>query len=204
MASPAPASAEIPASVAVPAGIPPAAALYRPTLVREARRTWGLDAPLGAMAGQIHQESRWRTDARSRFASGLAQFTPGTASDMQRVKDLRELCGDPAGCPTDPRWAIRALVRYDLDLWTQMSFAAGDERLAMALVGYNGGASWVRRERLDCLGPGGVESGCDGALWFGNVELRCLRADWACKESREYPRLILFRWRPLYQGWISN
>ncbi|MBP6897390.1 MAG: transglycosylase SLT domain-containing protein [Pseudacidovorax sp.] len=61
--------------------IPRDAERYQLTLKREAQRTWGLDAPVATFAAQVHQESRWRADARSPVgAQGLAQFMPSTAS----------------------------------------------------------------------------------------------------------------------------
>ena len=61
------------------AQVPPEAHRYRLTLVREAQRAWGLDAPVAALAAQVHQESGWRPDAVSRVgARGLAQFMPAT------------------------------------------------------------------------------------------------------------------------------
>lgn len=60
--------------------IPTAAEQYRRTLVRSAHAEWGLSAPIATFAAQVHQESRWRADARSPVgAQGLAQFMPGTA-----------------------------------------------------------------------------------------------------------------------------
>lgn len=47
----------------------------------------------------------------------------------------------------------------------------------------------------------GTHCGCDSTRWFGNVENICLRASWACRENREYPKRILYRHAPLYQAW---
>ncbi len=43
------------------AQVPPEAHRYRLTLVREAQRAWGLDAPVAALAAQVHQESGWQS-----------------------------------------------------------------------------------------------------------------------------------------------
>ncbi len=51
---------------------------YKPYLQQQARIVWGFDAPVMLFAAQIHQESAWRPDARSKDACGLTQFTPDT------------------------------------------------------------------------------------------------------------------------------
>jgi len=189
--------------------IPREASKWAPTLKAEVRRVYGLDQDLAPFFGQVHQESRWRSSAASRYASGMAQFTPGTARDMQRSKEMRDLCGDPAGCPTDPRWALRGLVRFDHDLWVPLAAVKrAKERLAFTLVGYNGGSGWVQKERAKCAADHGSlwvpGSGCDKDRWFGHVSRYCVRAEWACKESRQYPEIILNRWSPLYAAWLAR
>jgi hypothetical protein len=196
----------------VPKGIPKEAAQYRRAIIREAGYYWGLSAPTTTFFAQVHQESRFRAEARSRFAAGLAQFTPQTAAGMQaQYPDLRVLCGEGGGCALDPGWAIRAMVLYDRGLWRGRAFAAGDERLAFMLADYNGGAGWVNRERAACLAapPAGAPGGCDSTRYFRNVQSFCgksvpSRAEWACKENTRYPSVIMFSWRPLYDRWLSN
>ncbi len=180
------------AADAIPAG----AAQWRRTVVREVRAYWGILEPVATFAGQIHQESGWRPDARSAYAAGLGQQTPGTVTWLGQL--FREDLG--GGNALDPRWSIRALVLYDRKLHRDLvpSTMAGDERWAFALAGYNGGAGWIKKEQRLA-----AEAGRDPARWFGHVEAFCKRAVWACKENRDYPRKILFRWRPLYSraGW---
>lgn len=191
--------------------IPREAAKFAPTLTAEIRRVWGLEADRSVFFGQVHQESRWNASARSRFASGLGQFTPGTAEGMQRSREMKDLCGDPAGCPTDPRWALRALVLYDRSLWLGRAFAEGVERLALMLADYNGGAGWINRERAVCfaLPPEGRPRGCNSKKYFWNIELQCGkskpgRAAWACAENTHYPYVIIYRWAPLYAEWLKH
>ncbi|MCO1337238.1 hypothetical protein MO867_23240, partial [Microbulbifer sp. OS29] len=47
------------------AEIPGASQTYKRTLIRAAHAHWGLDAPIATLAAQVHQESRWKVDARS-------------------------------------------------------------------------------------------------------------------------------------------
>lgn len=181
--------------------VAPEAARYRRQLVGEWRRVWGLWADPAVAFGQIHQESRFRPDARSKYAAGLAQFTPPTAADMQRwyPAELREDCAASGGCPLSPGWALRALVLYDRRLWLAGDYADGEDRWAFTLAAYNGGAGWIARERRAA-----AHGSVDPARWWGHVETVCLRASWACLENREYPRRILRRWAPLYRDWLRR
>lgn len=184
------------------APIPAEARRWRATLIREIHYSWGLAQAPAPFFGQVHQESEWKPSVRSRFASGLTQFTPNTARDMQGSPRLKLLCKSAAGCPMSPAWALRAMVMYDRDIWVgeDAHFSSAQERLAATLVGYNGGQSWVRRERAACA----AARGCDPTRWFGHVEKHCLRAEWACKESRHYPSAILFTWAPQYAAWLRR
>lgn len=154
-------------------------------------------APVPLFAAQIHQESGWRVDARSPYAGGLAQFTAGTAADMARW--YPEL--GPADA-YDPRWALRALVRYDHRLYTSIADTASDcDRWAMTLSAYNGGPGWLTRDRALCRHV----SGCDPSRWWGQVAGQTQRAAWARAENRAYPDRIVHRWQPLYlaAGWTG-
>lgn len=144
------------------------------------------------MAAQIHQESAWRPEVCSPYACGLTQFTPATA------EWIGELYGIELG-PTDrfdPRWAIRAMVRYDRHLWERISAATECDRWAMVLSSYNGGFGYLRRDIHLA-----ASKGMDTSRWFGNVELHSTRARWAFEENRAYPRRILLTHQPRYELW---
>ncbi len=183
-------------------GIPRDALKWRSALLRDVRYYWGVDRSPAVFFAQLHQESRWRETARSGVgALGIGQFMPGTAAMMQRGynQEFKELCREAGGCPLDGRWAIRATVLFDRDLWRQFPFTPIEkERFAFTLAGYNSGPGWVRRERTRC---GGLD-GCRTDLWFENVERVCLRAESSCRETREYAHVILLRWTPLYERWL--
>jgi soluble lytic murein transglycosylase-like protein len=171
--------------------IPRAAQQYHRPLVANARAVWGLNAPVATFAGQIHQESGWRPDARSPYAGGLAQFTPSTAEWIGGVfPDLAERQ------PFNPGWALRALVRYDRYLWERNPASSACDRMAFALAAYNGGEGWLRREQRIAQAAGAAPD-----RWFGAVALRCARAEWACAENRAYPAVILMRHQRLYAAW---
>ncbi|UZR27445.1 transglycosylase SLT domain-containing protein [Methylococcus mesophilus] len=186
----------IPEPVQAADAIPHAAARYRGDLTRNARLIWGLEAPVATLAGQIHQESAWRATAQSKYAAGLAQFTPDTA---KWICGAYPSLGDMGCDRMAPAWAIRALVTYDLHLFDRIDAANACERMAMALSAYNGGLGWLNRDKRLASAKG-----ADELSWFGEVErFNAGRADWAFTENRGYPRAILRRWEPLYQaaGW---
>ncbi|MGH8622602.1 MAG: transglycosylase SLT domain-containing protein [Burkholderiales bacterium] len=169
--------------------IPPAALKHRGDLIRNARVVWGLSAPVATFAAQVHQESVWRIDARSPYASGLAQFTPSTA-DWIAEKFPEEL-GERQ--PLNPSWALRALMRYDLYLWQRVSdHDSACDRMAFALSGYNGGEGWrkKRQQRSTASGSfrvtGKINPGVQPAFQ---------------QENEDYPVRILIRWQPVYASW---
>ena len=170
--------------------IPSLAYRLKRTVRGEVNYHWGLDQNGIVFYAQIHQESGWNPEAKSVYASGLAQFTPDTADWISRLypADL----GD--NNPLDVRWAIRACIKYDLWLYERASYAADeDNRWRFTLSGYNGGAGWVKKDREFA-----VANGKRGDRWTCNVEHFSNRATWAIKENRDYVTKILDRWVPLY------
>lgn len=173
--------------------IPRAALQYRHVLVGNARFVWGMNAPIAVMASQVHQESGWRADARSAYASGLTQFTPATA-DWISAKFADEL-GDNQ--PLNPSWALRALARYDKFLYDRQRTAATDcDRWAFTLSAYNGGEGWVNRDRALA-----AQRGATPNRWWGHVEKHSPRGAAAFTENRNYPRRILLVRQPPYRAW---
>lgn len=177
------------------AEIPRQALAYRGVLIRAARVEWGLNAPVATFAAQVHQESRWREDAKSPVgAQGLAQFMPTTATWWA---EMRPASG-PAS-PWNPGWALRSLAGYDRWLWERVRACDDCNRMAMALAGYNGGLGWVKRdaalaERL----------GLDHLTWWDSVEtVNAGRSASAKRENQGYPNRILRTLEPLYEasGW---
>lgn len=175
--------------------IPSAAERHRNTLVRAAHWGFGMDAPISTMAAQVHQESRWQTDARSPVgAAGLAQFMPATAEWMPEVD--RSLSNPD---PYNPGWALRAMVRYNVWLLDRVQADSPCESWAMALSAYNGGLSWVNRDRELALA-----SGASGLAWFDHIEKHNAgRSAANYTENRQYVRVVLLTFEPLYyeNGW---
>lgn len=170
--------------------LPRNALKYQRELTREARAVWGLNAPVPVMAAQIHQESRYDPAAKSKYAGGIAQFTPATAEWIAGAYRL----GEPQ--PFNPAWAIRALVLYDRHLWDRSAGVDSCNHWGFTLAGYNGGAGWIAKERKLARA-----SGVHPDLWFGGVERFNARAEWAWRENRDYPRKILLKHQNLYREW---
>lgn len=171
------------------AQVPAAAERYQLQLRREAQLAWGLGAPVADFAGQIHQESAWRADARSPVgAQGLAQFMPSTGAWLS---GLYPSLGPHA--PNNPIWAIRALVTYDRWLWQRITADDACQRMAFALSAYNGGLGWVYKRQRASATPGQcLAATCD-------INPGIHPANQA--ENARYPVVILQRWSPLYARW---
>jgi soluble lytic murein transglycosylase-like protein len=183
----------IDAARAAPADVPPAAVPYRAMLVRAAHSQWGLNAPIAALAAQVHQESGWRPAAVSRVgARGLAQFMPATASWWCELNGLAA-----ADCqPENPTWALRALVGFDKYLFDRTPRHYSDhDRLWVALRGYNGGLGhWNAEARASGVRQPSREQ-VDAACGMAR------RAAVHCAENLGYPRRILIELQPRYLKW---
>jgi soluble lytic murein transglycosylase-like protein len=171
------------------AEMPRAALKYRADLTREARQVWGLNAPIPIFAAQIHQESGWNPQAVSRVgAKGMAQFMPATARWIATI--------DPALAnaeATNPRWAIRALVRYDGWLVKRVQGDSEFNLLWAALRAYNGGLGhWQMEAKVaQSTQRQAVDAACGQAKRHASF----------CPENLGYPHRILTVLQPLYLSW---
>lgn len=178
------------------AGVPSEAQQYRRELTRIAQAEWGLDAPVATFAAQVHQESRWKFNAKSPVgAQGLGQVMPTTATWLAQLfpKTLGKVE------PYNPTWSLMALVSYDRWLADRIKGRNGCERHAMVLSSYNGGLGWLIRDRKLASAKG-----ADPLVWFGSIErFNAGRSAAAFKENRGYSRLILKAFEAQYiaDGW---
>lgn len=174
--------------------LPANARKYQRILTGAAHELWGLDAPIAVFGAQVHQESGWNEDARSPVgAIGLAQFMPSTADWIDDVYP-KEL--GPAQ-PSNPTWALRALVRYDKYLWDKVATPSGCDRMAFSLSGYNGGLGWVYKDQKVAK-----DKGMDPLLYWGVVEkVNAGRNAAAWQENRGYPQRIIKTLQPRYASW---
>lgn len=162
---------------------------YRALLTREAQAVHGILAPVPMFAGQLYQESTCRASVTAwDNGRGLGQFMDGTSAQVAR--SFPEL-GPPD--PYSPRWAIRAVVRYDGWLYERVKGDTECERWGAALKGYNAGLGYVQRAQRSSSQPG---------VWFGQTET--INAGQSANNfdySRRYPHLILFTHQPRYATW---
>lgn len=174
--------------------IPTRSVLYKLKLEREVMAEFGDLRPVARIAAQVHQESRWDPKAASKYAEGMAQFTPATA---QWIGSVCPSLGPPD--VWDPNWSMRAIACYDRWIYARVKDAASEcDRWAMTLSGYNGGPGRVPRDRSRA-----AAAGSNPNVWFDHVELHSSRAPWAFRENRDYVRRILLLVEPAYlaAGW---
>ena len=173
---------------------------YQRLLTAEGRNAFGINAPIAALAAQIHQESGCRSDARSAVgALGLAQFMPATANDMgaHYPRDLGHVD------PLSAAWSIAAQVRYMRELISareRRDHGPLPECFAwwLGLKDYNGGSGWTERQRRAVAAAGGDRN----SIAAINVQ-RAGRSPSAHAENTQYPRRILILIQPAYVagGW---
>lgn len=124
----------------VKAQVPRDALKYKRAITDTARQTFGLNAPIAALAGQIEQESGWNERATSHVgAQGLAQFMPATGRDMA------DRLGDGTPQPYNATWALRAHSRYMRDLLDAVAYFDECNEFGAALSAYNGGLGRLRK-----------------------------------------------------------
>lgn len=167
-----------------------AATAYRGDLTRAAHTVWGLDAPIPAFAAQIHQESGWNPSAVSKVgARGMTQFMPATATWWCDLNGLAV-----ADCqPSNPVWAMRAMIGYDRWLYLRVHGSSEFDRLWAADRSYNGGLGHWQREAT--LAVSGRRQDIDAACG------RASRAPLHCAENLGYPKRILIQLQPIYGAW---
>lgn len=172
------------------ADVPREALQYKAQLIREAHFEFGMDAPIAVLAGQITQESGWKPDVCSKYACGLAQFTPATA------KWLSGAYGLGAAEPLSPSWALKALVTYDKALHDGANPADTDcDRWQFGLSDYNGGSKWRIRRQQSSPKPGdfAVTSAINPGISAGNQQ-----------QNQEYPFRIVWRWQVMFLDWTGS
>ena len=125
-------------------------------------------------------------------AKGLAQFMPSTAAWIGNVyPDLA------SSTPENPAWALRALTAYDRWLWDRVKADTVCDRMAMTLASYNGGLSWVLKDRKLA-----AAAGASASRWWGQTErFNAGRSAAAFAENRGYPVRVLTVLEPRYALW---
>ena len=120
----------------------------------------------------------------------LAQFTPPTWGDIAPLTNPS--CAEVDY--RDPACSVRSQIVYMRRLLRRYDYASTiRDRWQFAWAAYNRGPGWVNREARKCKSI----IGCDHTIWDDNVDEICLRAAWACKEGKAYPKKILRAMRRL-------
>lgn len=166
--------------------IPDEAYRFKRDIVRAGQHVWGLNAPTAMFAAQIHQESRFRSDARSPVgAVGLAQFMPSSSRWIAGVyPDLSE------NAPTTPEWSVLALVRYDKWLFDRLTGASDCHRISKAIASYNQGIGWTYR--AEKIAP-------DPTRWFNGIDqVNPGKRPDLQRETVNYVRRIVIVLTPIY------
>jgi len=176
------------------AQVPDNAWQYRRDMVQSAWRIHGPDAPTATLAAQIHQESAWNCDAVSwAGAQGCGQFTPITAKDAGKRW--------PGDCypvnPFKPSWAFACRDRYMRSLKAPNMTGALTEcdDWAFRLRAYNGGLSWIRKDRTLA-----AMAGDNPDDWKAVEPYNSGRKKSAWIENTEYP-VRIFRLEERYLDW---
>lgn len=159
---------------------------YRSMVAREAQAVHGPDAPTPMFVGQIKQESSCRPGITAAdLGRGIAQFMDGTT---KQVASLFPELG-PAD-PYNPRWAIRAMIRYDGWIYRRVKGKDECHRWGAALVSYNAGLGWVQRAQKASAAP---------EVWFDVTEkINPGQTAMNFTYSRSYPYKILLQHQKAY------
>ena len=132
---------------------------------------------------QITVESAWRPDACSIYACGLAQFTLPTWGDI--APNTNPSCEGVDY--RDPACSVRSQIVYMSRLVRKYETRTNRDKWQFAWAAYNGGPYALVKDIRKCKSI----VGCNPTIWKDNVEMIDLRADWAYKENRAYPKKIL-------------
>ena len=164
------------------------ARLLIPILKEEHAVIWP-DSRIEVFASQISSESRWKETAKRVEKSGVISYGLMQVLDVTLIgmRKKHTLLADVAPVQMmQARWGIRAGLLYDKDMWTLCYFAEGEDRYAFMLASYNGGFTWVQRDRVLT-----AENKQDKNIWFGNVERFSRRSPWAFNINRRYVKETL-------------
>ena len=159
-------------------------------------RKAGLIGYRSVLGGQIEQESAWRPHVVSRAgAKGLCQAIDSTVDWLGPEVD------PPCDDALDARCCLQIQSEYMRREFRRYRLRAKtiDDRIAMALSAYNGGAGNTNREIRSCKK---ARWRCDHRSWYGNVadsrNCKGLRSTANCRENREY-MIRIMRKEPKYR-----
>lgn len=181
--------------------LPPNAKVYAPVLKAEQIRYWPDHQAPELLAGLAEQEScvslknpkcwsplaKLKTDREE--GAGVLQITRAYRADgslrFDSLADMRKTYPDLRDWTWEnvysrPELQFKALVLLTKENFNRFRDVPGLPRYALADAGYNGGPTNVSFERRACK----ATPGCDPSIWFGHVELHCLKSKAALYGNR--------------------
>jgi len=178
-----------------------------PVLKTSAQYLWPEFAHVHLLAGQVEQESGWKSRAELRtsreYGFGYGQFTTVYNSDnserFNKWRELRSQYSELAGWVWDKRFdpyiQLSAVVLLDRSLFRSLpGGVTGPDREDMTFAAYNGGLGGVLSERRLCA----AKPRCNPNRWTGHVALHSNKSRTRHKGygksffeiNREYPVLV--------------
>ena len=88
------------------------------------------------------------------------------------------------------------MLLYDQWLDKEISSTGECDQWAMILSSYNGGLTWLNRDKSLA-----ESNGANPKIWWDSVELYSSRDDWAMIENRNYSKKIIFEHQSIYKNW---
>lgn len=212
-----------PSPVEPPGGFIPNEALYLPLLRSEIVSYWPTAPLRSVFAAQVQQETcaslrskkcwspttELKTDREYGF--GLGQIT--VTAKFDNFKEAKKLHPSMKDWTWEnrynPTFQLRTLVLMDQFNYEKFGWAKDDfQRMSFAFAAYNCGIGGVLSDRAVCR----ATSGCDGTVWFENVERTSKKAKVAAKGygksffeiNREYVRNVMESRRTRYRGFFGE
>jgi hypothetical protein len=205
--------------------IPPKAFQHFPTVIEEQQSHAPHLPSIPYIGALIEHESCislkhsrcWETTSELKSARewgvGLGQLTIAYNKDgSTRFDTLTELKNRHKEALKDlnwnnitksPRLQIRSIVLLTNDNYVSLSTVPDPwERLKMSDAAYNGGRGGLQKERVAC----GLAKNCDPNIWYGHVEVFCLKSRAvlygkrsACDINRDHVRDVFETRLPKYE-----
>jgi hypothetical protein len=200
---------------------------YGPGLKLQQQRYWPDHPDPSILAGLVEQESCptlrssscWSPAARLKTSreegAGMGQLTRAMdANGSYRFDSLSQIARQyPAELAqlnwsnvySQPDLQLRALVLMSKQY--AVAFRDAEAWLVFGDAAYNGGIAGVQKERRACK----LTVGCNPDLWFGHVELHCLKSRQplygnrsACDINREHPHNVFLIRKQKYAEFMND
>ncbi len=196
---------------------------YLPVLAKELQVSWPDVSTKSVFAAQVRQETcaglkskkcwspRAELKTEREYGFGLGQLTVTAKFDnFKEAKKLHPSLKDWTWENRyEPQYQLRTMILMGKFNYGKFSWAESEhERLAFSFAAYNGGIGGVLSDRVVCR----TVHTCDGARWFGHVELHSKKAKVAVSGygksffeiNREYVRHIMLDYPVRYMPYFGE